>query len=396
MKWLFSIAAFLFLLTSCGGSGGSNKGELQTPYTSRNWLFLIYMDADDPVLDRYWRSDIEELEQVIYNPSVKVVVLKDSLGNNGGEIYESSDLNGKLVKVKDIPEPNMGDPQTLISFVEEYAKKYPATYIALDLWDHGDGWRAISSKSTPYRFAASDSSSNDYLYMFELQSALRELKNDGINLSLIGFDSCLMGMVEVLYDIMEYAEAFVLSEDFEPIEGWNYTYIMEKLTENSVISPYGLGKAIVDAYKEEYGNSEGSYTLSVIKKEEAEELIGLVDLLASQFLNGTLHYEELLQARENASEIVGRENYVDLYSLVEGINSETAFQIKELIENLYSVIRTDENYYGISIFFPDNSSTPDLQIYFTTRENPVGEYFNPYTDRLWDELLKEFFVITGR
>ena len=36
----------------------------------------------------------------------------------------------------------MGDPNTLVAFVQWATATYPANHYALILWDHGNGWRS--------------------------------------------------------------------------------------------------------------------------------------------------------------------------------------------------------------------------------------------------------------
>ncbi len=368
----------------------------------RNWLVLIYMDADDYLLTEYYMQDILELQQATYNPLVKVVVMADSYGDNGGEIFESDGLSGELTKTKDIPEPNMGDPQTIVSFVETYTRKYPAANIALILWDHGDGWKSYSTLNN-VKVAAWDEYDNDYLFMYELQSAFEMLKENGIKLSLIGFDACLMGMVEVLYDVKDYADVFVLSEYFEPARGWNYANPMGYMVQNPKISPYELGKQFVDAYPIPYSSLNQDITLAVVSKEEAEGIIDLVNQLAEQLSSSNVSDYE--SARTVSYELPGEQDHIDLYSFVDNLQTSVAEQLKNVLEGIY-YYSSNPSLHGLAIYFPMYSNNPYLDIYCTDRNNPatlydangyvVAEgYFNPFTDELWDDMLLEYYKLTG-
>ncbi len=55
------------------------------------------------------------------------------------------DLNSTTISspvVQNIGEVNMGDPQSLVDFVQWAKQNYPADHYCLVLWDHGGGWKA--------------------------------------------------------------------------------------------------------------------------------------------------------------------------------------------------------------------------------------------------------------
>lgn len=383
-------------------NGNSNCQEVNYTY---KWLILIYMDGDNS-LDSAADKDLGELSQVYYPPDVKVIVLVDKLNTMGGEIYESKD--GIFQKVKDISEPNMGTSDTLVNFVKDSIlnSKYSFQNTALIMWNHGDGWRG---QVYDYgRSAAQDQTNNDYLLMFELKEALQQLKSEGYNLSLIGFDECLMGMVEVLYDIKDYANAFVASEAEEPFDGWNYTKVMTKLISNPNADAYTFGKYIVDAFNENYINapecnsSSGGCTLAVYTKEQIENIVSKVNDIALSYSSD--NFTDFYSARENTMEIPGWDGtIIDLWSLADNLYSIPAtFDLKNTIDNIYKVlINTDLK--GISIYFPKTYPS-DFECYSATVDNPqvctingvpVSNYYNPFAENSWDEFLSNYYQDLG-
>ena len=87
-----------------------------------------------------------------------------------------------------------------------------------------------------------ETSSNDCLYMSEVELAIA-----GKEIDLIGFDACLMGMVEVAYQLLGETDYVVASEETEPVGGWAYQYFLYDLIMQVDNSPANLGKAIVDS-----------------------------------------------------------------------------------------------------------------------------------------------------
>src|ERR1700681_4764617 len=71
------------------------------------------------------------------------------------------------------------------------------------------------------RAIAFDDQAKDFLDNMELKRALGEMKKLlGRPLDIIGFDACLMAMLEVNYQIMATARYAVGSEEEEPGNGW--------------------------------------------------------------------------------------------------------------------------------------------------------------------------------
>jgi len=84
---------------------------------------------------------------------------------------------------------------------------------------------------------------------------------------MIGFDACLMGNLEMAYEIGEHTDIYVGSEEMVPWEGWPYDRILKPLAVNPWITPTTLAKIIVyeyvEYYVEEFGY--GDITMSAIE-----------------------------------------------------------------------------------------------------------------------------------
>lgn len=97
-------------------------------------------------------------------------------------------------------EINMSAPVTLVDFVKNSTQDFPAEHYALILWNHGLGFRGVCY----------DNDLTDELNMTELESALSKIENDtGVTFDLIGFDACLMGELEVAYQVKDYAQSWL-------------------------------------------------------------------------------------------------------------------------------------------------------------------------------------------
>jgi hypothetical protein len=214
----------------------------------------------------------------------------------------------------------MGDPNTLRDFVEWAMTEFPADNYALILWNHGDGWKSIN-KWVPWaddikdvkdaglsRGICVDNTNNDYLTLQETEDALTDKY-----VQLLGYDACLMHMVEVVYQVMSNAGVSVGSEETEPGDGWPYDTILTDLTGTPTMNEDALGTVIVDRYIDSYGYA-GSETQSAVDNSDFSGLVAAVDNLAQALMteiNGG-HVAEVQQARNAAAEIYYN-YYIDLY-----------------------------------------------------------------------------------
>jgi len=116
----------------------------------------------------------------------------------------------------------MGDPSTVLYFVDYTIHNFPAGHYALIFWDHGNGWKR-GGHAMPVRGCYWDYTDNDHLTEAELKSVMEKLSSMGVHLDIAGFDACLMQMTEVAYDLIGTAGIVVASEEYESWDGWYYS-----------------------------------------------------------------------------------------------------------------------------------------------------------------------------
>jgi hypothetical protein len=119
---------------------------------TREWLIMLYQNADDPIGEGDILTDLNEAEWVGSSPAVTIV---SQLDRYDGEFDGDGDWTGgkrflvgqdrDLTKLKskmiaDLGEVDSGAPETLVDFAVWAMKTYPAKKYALILSDHGAGW----------------------------------------------------------------------------------------------------------------------------------------------------------------------------------------------------------------------------------------------------------------
>lgn len=239
------------------------------------WTFMVYMDGDNN-LEPDAIDDFLELAQYGSDSNINIIVQMDRINE-----YSDSYGNWKTCKrfrvlqgmdptadnaISDLGESNMGDPAVLVDFINWAGQNYPADNYALVLWNHGNGWRYGDRTREEPVFKAictDDTNHGDTLYMKEVQTALNTAAT---RFDLVGFDACLMGMVEVAYEIKDTgAKVMVGSEELEPGGGWPYNRIMGQLKSNPSWTAAELGTSIVDEYYESYGQDQTQSAIDLSK-----------------------------------------------------------------------------------------------------------------------------------
>ena|GEM_PF-1106701 len=365
---------------------------------SSEWTIMVYLDGDND-LEEYAINDFLEISEVGSDENINIVVQFDRIGGFYTDIrYGNWTESNRFYITKGMTperenaindwgdgtggrEVNMGDPNTLKDFINWAKKNYPAKKYALILWNHGGGWKSLSvfgnkvKKKNPVKEVCYDDTSNDYLSIKEVREAISDNYID-----LIGFDACLMGMIEVATEINGFCYVMVASEESETISGWSYNNFLLNLKNNPNVSPEELCLFIV--------NSSSQETMAGIKMNKISELNQILNSILQSIMNSN-DWLNVILSRENTRKF--DVDFLDIYHFFENYYLQTEnSQIKNYIESFRSVFseviicdnNTEDNAYGLSIYFPSYSSEID-PLY---NENTI--LFAKET--LWDEFLNSF------
>ncbi|MDD2715575.1 MAG: clostripain-related cysteine peptidase [Candidatus Wallbacteria bacterium] len=369
------IAKFILIISivffSCTSSTAGEK-----------WTFMVYLDADNN-LQPFGMKDLNEMEKVGSSEDVNMVVLldrnnkdSDDFMTDSGETNDTSEAlwdNTRLYYVKkgiddkkieselieDMPEQNMGDPKTLVSFVTKCVDKYPADKYCLVLWNHGDGWRdrpAEIEKGICY----DDSSAGDGLTMEELKGALADcVKKMGKKLAVLEFDACLMAMAEVSSQIRDYCEFAAFSEKTEPGDGDPYDTILAELKGSTDAKAFAV--IIVDKYLASY---DKNVTKSAVDLSKLDTLEKAIDDFAVTLKDKMKVNAAVINESRNKVKAFEIDSYVDLMDLMklfkEKISDEVVAAKITAVEKAQTeaVVKNGkmERANGLSIWFPTTKS----------------------------------------
>lgn len=274
--------------------------EQDTPTKQTDdWTVMVYMCADNN-LEEVGEDDINAMETIGSTADVNIVVGVDFSSSyytspfDGGRIYYIDyDTSGSIASTllySWASEPNFGDDVTLLYFINYAQTNYPANNYILVLWDHGGGWYGVCD----------DDSHGDILEMSELSTVL----GDGsvLDIDIVAFDACLMGQIEVAYQVSSYCDYVVFSEESIPWEGYPYEYWLDDLTSTPSMSPATLSSTLVDRYCEAYdtgiysGVGADDACLSSIQSSQITGVSGALDTFSDALDSTTTaraHYSSL-------------------------------------------------------------------------------------------------------
>lgn len=211
-----------------------------------NWTVMVYMAADTG--ESFYQNAMENITEMIaadFDPDkIKVLVYADAPSPWPAKQWE---VEGTTTAVRGQATGREVDKTTLLEFVKTSTIDHPAEHYLLVLWGHGEGidWKqkVLGGEPGVKRFGQGSQSA---LEIGELGKILDEMfgqQSFDRERVVVGFDACLMGMVEVYYEIRKYVGRVVAADDEIPDTGWPYKEILSKL--NSRTEPGGLARAIV-------------------------------------------------------------------------------------------------------------------------------------------------------
>jgi len=249
----------------------------------KEWTILVFINAKNN-LEKYGLLDVNEMEKIGSSDKVNIVV---EMGRING--YATNDGDWKttrrfLVKkdndftkitspvLAELGKTDMGDYKSLVAFVKWAKTAYPAKKYALIVWNHGSGWDKARAMNVTKGISYDDETGN-HMSTPQLGLALKEM--GGVN--VYGSDACLMQMPEVTYELKDYTEYIVGSEETEPGDGYTYDLFVGPVVARPTMTPAELGKVAVDGYSDHYQSIGQGSTQSLMKSAAQDGFVPLVN-----------------------------------------------------------------------------------------------------------------------
>lgn len=414
----------------------SSEGQ-ETPLLAE-WTFMVYLDADNN-LEGAGIEDMNEMESVGSTDSVNIVVQIDRIEGEDTTNGDWTDCRRYLIEKDDdvqtigspplmeLPEPNMGDPATLVDFAAWAVDSFPAKRYALVLWDHGGAFRGICYDDT-----VPGSDTYDMINMTELNQAMSEVYQliGNRRIDLIGFDACLMAQLAILYELKDVGHVAAASGFNEPGDGWPYEEVLEPLVTKPEMGPHELATIISREYIYSYENGQEDpedypmVTMAGFDLTKMNEVLQIMDQLSGELASrgpmGSLEY--LLQiylARKNCNSYDAASVFTydltgyPLYDVMDytkelEVYIQKAFpkntvvrdlcvRLRSAIEPEFMFVSNADRWHpdanGLSEYFPNKDEDQLALTQLPTNYNPVYDETGFARHHLWDDFLHAYYGV---
>ena len=369
---------------------GNNNSQTYSPQ-KKQWTFIVYSCGDT----YYSASDlsillynqmlgfqntrIEDNANVIiqYSPSPAAVD-----GISARFVLENDKL--KIVKIFNDKHINTGDTNEVTDFYKWGIETYPADHYALFISSHGSGAISYLYKSPilgPVHSIAYDDRSKDFLGLYELSLVYDNIsKKIGKKIDIVVYDACVMGMIEVAYQISSYTDYLVASEANVAGKGIDFNFFAQKFNALSNKSSLNVAKIMADAYIDSPNISDSDLTMSVIDLSQSKKIFDSINLMSYYMINYATQAEltafALAALAENVQHFGPSDysdyssSYIDIFDLAALINNNLNYGLLKILAQEILKIKIDNSFVvynrikgfkyryanGISIFLPQKSS----------------------------------------
>ncbi len=361
----------------------------QTPPILKSWTLMFYFGGDNGLSQSY-DPIFNFLELAANNPYVNIIVLWDKIGSGNSAYFKvkyDSDIRKIATYTSGIDmfpigvnnEVNTGDGSVLSDYVVWARTKYPAQHYSLILSDHGSGLRGTMFDET---------NSNDYITLPELKFALKAATENYSNIiDVLYLDSCLMGMIEVVYQVRSSTDFFIASQNLQFAFPAPYYYYVNRITNST--TPSQLASIFVTSYDEICRENQYACTMSAGEMSRLDSLVSATNnlalLLDSQMTTAASKIgvirEQVQRFEMNGGGVIdASDDYIDLsdFARLVEVNFSNDDEIRLAAQSVISAVREYtspvfnerhrtgnvagklwklDNSYGVSIFFPSTASS---------------------------------------
>jgi len=359
----------------------------------KRWAFLAYIAGDNDLSDN-GLADISELCEVGSSDQVHAAVQIDTQGEHDGSIrYEISgkdfENEAHRIVIQRLAESNTGDPKVLRNFLAWGLKRYPADKTLVVIWGHGSGFRSVRRDVAVDDFGTS-------LNLPQISAAFAGAGVTGRKkIALLGFDACLMNMIEIAHHLAPQVEVLVGSQQTEPGNGWPYDKVLATMLQDP--TPPALGKAIVKEYMKSYQRAhEPDVTHSAIDLSQVDRAMAALSRLGKALVPCVASQRNAIRAaRDDTQSFEDAPDYLDLIHFCSLIGAKIP-KVRPQAEALKSAVKQSllaGSSYGTGVQHANG-----LSFWFPTSPQKYAEFRPKYrnlrmgsTQSGWVNLLDAFY-----
>lgn len=360
LKLIIASLALLFVAASC------EPVSLDPPeYPVKQKSILIYMVANNnltsnatnninSLLQGYLPTE-DNLLVYIHSSSVKPSLLR---------LYKKEDGSAAIDTVYRFPAMNSADPESLTKVMNVSKAMFPAQEHGLVLWSHGTGWLPEGYYGRTRSFGSDGGNEMDII---DLASALPH------KLDFVIFDACLMGGIEVVYQLKDSVDYVIASPTEIMSDGFPYSNIMKHIFR----SPMEL-EAVAKEYYDFYNNKSGSNrsgSIAVVKTSELENVAAKAKEIFEKYGNEGNLNSKLIDTTQIQKYYRGKKHwFYDLNGLMQQLAGEDAKEFTNALNQAVvykattpAFLETSINsakFSGLSTYIPSPRADAELLAYY--------------------------------
>lgn len=330
----------VLFLVSCSNS----TEDFMTQYKDKT--IIIYLVADNS-LQQYSDSLFNDIDIFCQGKELEnsnVIVFCDD--DKATSLYQAT--NRGMVKLVDYNNVNSVSPQNVYEILNYICEKYPASETGLILWSHGSGWLPTGNKTRSF-----GDDEGEAIDINDLSASICK------KMDYIIFDACYMGCIEVVTELKEKSDYFVLSPDVVPSEG-----IVDTVSINTLMGKGGLEDRLIRVSKHYTDDMyrQKQLPIALVKSSEFDGMMQLCNRMTKHDFNDEPSYYKF---RANTI-------FYDLGSLINSGNNSHALEIL----NKFIVYRPKyiSDNACLSIFVPNDNNRNYHEYYSMTKWNEMTNW----------------------
>ncbi len=309
---------------------GEQELSIRVDNTPYKWTLIAHFAVDNninyemgPVLDLYLET-LEDIKARDLANNIQIILMMDAYNANtkyadGYYYLTGGGFNEDLmVPIDEINSGSLSDTEAFLSWA---AARYPSEHYMYSIFNHGSGFDDPPPDTLGvFGIGFDENSDYDRLTHYELGQATAYLKGlIGQSIDIFYPFACLMGGVELAYEVRNNADYLLSSEENFPADIFSYQGIDAVLNDPD-ISPESLARGMCDNAYQLMANrilNPRSFTLSLVDLSKIDTLYGAIDAFALAALSDINNIQSNAayynQAADNSFTMQENSNVDDFY-----------------------------------------------------------------------------------
>lgn len=240
-------------------------------YEHKGKSVLVYMVANNNLASNAARN-LEDMKKGFVPEEDNLLVYYHATSGTPLLLRLYTAESGAVVQdtVYRFPSRNSAEPESLTSTMKVVQTMFPADEYGLFLWSHGTGW-------LPQGYFSKSFGSDNGVEM-ELKEMVKAIP---YKLSFVAFDACLMGCVEVAYQMKDSVDYIISSPTEIDADGFPYSKVF-KHAFSYPVNPEAIAREYYNFYNNRQGNRRNA-TISVVKTSELDELAAATKVVFDKY-----------------------------------------------------------------------------------------------------------------